>query len=149
MHLLHACLGNWFAYACFSWKLAVDWKIWKPGMYCRIMNDANMGHSYDGLLWTLRYQIFMFFSNSLDLFPSSVSSYVSFFLYLKEFARTLVCITASRFKGWDSIQFFHEWGICFLPFFLIYLFSATFGFFAFFVLEFEIYPHYLLEMCKS
>ena len=23
--------------------------------YCRILNDANMGHDYDGLLWTLRY----------------------------------------------------------------------------------------------
>ena len=24
-------------------------------MHCRIMGDANMGHAYDGLLWTLRY----------------------------------------------------------------------------------------------
>jgi hypothetical protein len=32
-------------------------RILTMGIYCRILNDANMGHAYDGLLWTLRYTL--------------------------------------------------------------------------------------------
>lgn len=40
------------------------------GIYCRILNDANMGHAYDGLLWTLRY--ILWFSITIHYFLSKI-----------------------------------------------------------------------------
>ncbi|KAJ0106487.1 hypothetical protein Patl1_18038 [Pistacia atlantica] len=115
-HLLKEALirGKWLWHAVFRClicnyytRINEDLFIyWFEGIYTnfeRILNDANMRHAYDGLLWTLRGQCTI-----NDNVGSSIA--IAFWTFLlNEFAGTVFCIVASKFTSGDSIKFDSGW----------------------------------------